>query len=150
MDQDPHEVSADEAPKAGNLQDCGEGEALPRTADIGLAEKEDGAGPSEAEATGDPKGRGHIASRHHRATDERADEKGHGGARAKIPHYLAPPRRRCQVEDSGKGRRRHQTKAQPLTGAGEENGFFDALANGPVAASDPAVTQGTQPCKRRS
>lgn len=34
---------------------------------------------------------------------------------------------------------------QFLTGAGEENGFFDALANGPVAASDPAVSQGTQP-----
>lgn len=28
---------------------------------------------------------------------------------------------------------------QWLTGAGEENGFFDALANGPVAASDPSV-----------
>jgi conjugal transfer pilus assembly protein TraF len=26
---------------------------------------------------------------------------------------------------------------QFLTGAGEENGFFDALANGPVAAADP-------------
>ncbi|BBF70659.1 conjugal transfer protein TraF [Sphingomonas bisphenolicum] len=34
---------------------------------------------------------------------------------------------------------------QFLTGAGEENGFFDALANGPVAASDPAVSQGAQP-----
>ena len=28
---------------------------------------------------------------------------------------------------------------QFLTGAGEENGFFDALANGPVAAGDPAI-----------
>lgn len=28
---------------------------------------------------------------------------------------------------------------QWLTAAGEENGFFDALANGPVAASDPRV-----------
>lgn len=26
---------------------------------------------------------------------------------------------------------------QFLTGAGEENGCFDALANGPVAATDP-------------
>ncbi|KMS58847.1 hypothetical protein V473_09495 [Sphingobium cupriresistens LL01] len=25
------------------------------------------------------------------------------------------------------------------TGAGEEGGFFDALANGPVAASDPSI-----------
>jgi conjugal transfer pilus assembly protein TraF len=28
---------------------------------------------------------------------------------------------------------------QFLTGAGEEGGFFDALANGPVAASDPSI-----------
>lgn len=34
---------------------------------------------------------------------------------------------------------------QFLTGAGEEYGFFDALANGPVAASDPA----TQPSGRQ-
>jgi conjugal transfer pilus assembly protein TraF len=34
---------------------------------------------------------------------------------------------------------------QFLTGAGEENGFFDALANGPVAASDPAVNPSRQP-----
>ncbi len=34
---------------------------------------------------------------------------------------------------------------QFLTGAGEEDGFFDALANGPVAASDPA----TQPSGRQ-
>jgi conjugal transfer pilus assembly protein TraF len=34
---------------------------------------------------------------------------------------------------------------QFLTGAGEENGFFDALANGPVAANDPAVSQSAQP-----
>lgn len=34
---------------------------------------------------------------------------------------------------------------QFLTGAGEENSFFDALANGPVAASDPAVSQSAQP-----
>lgn len=26
---------------------------------------------------------------------------------------------------------------QFMTGAGEEDGFFDALSNGPVAASDP-------------
>lgn len=31
---------------------------------------------------------------------------------------------------------------QWLTGAGEENGFFDALANGPVSPSDPRVTGG--------
>ena len=30
---------------------------------------------------------------------------------------------------------------QFLTGAGEENGFFDALANGPVAATDPMANQ---------
>ncbi|UZW57794.1 conjugal transfer protein TraF [Sphingobium sp. JS3065] len=30
---------------------------------------------------------------------------------------------------------------QFLTGAGEENGFFDALANGPVAAGDPMANQ---------
>lgn len=34
---------------------------------------------------------------------------------------------------------------QFLTGAGEEDGFFDALANGPVAASDPAARTGAQP-----
>ena len=34
---------------------------------------------------------------------------------------------------------------QFLPGAGEENGFFDALANGPVAANDPAVSQSAQP-----
>ena len=34
---------------------------------------------------------------------------------------------------------------QFLTGAGEEDGFFDALANGPVAASDPAARKGAQP-----
>jgi conjugal transfer pilus assembly protein TraF len=31
---------------------------------------------------------------------------------------------------------------QWLTGAGEENGFFDALANGPVSPSDPRVVGG--------
>ncbi|WP_145206614.1 conjugal transfer protein TraF [Sphingobium sp. B2] len=31
---------------------------------------------------------------------------------------------------------------QFLTGAGEENGFFDALANGPVAAVDPMANAG--------
>ena len=31
---------------------------------------------------------------------------------------------------------------QFLTGAGEENGFFDALANGPVAAADPMANPG--------
>jgi conjugal transfer pilus assembly protein TraF len=31
---------------------------------------------------------------------------------------------------------------QFLTGAGEEDGFFDALANGPVAASDPRAIAG--------
>lgn len=31
---------------------------------------------------------------------------------------------------------------QFLTGAGEEDGFFDALANGPVAATDPRVLGG--------
>ncbi|WP_242443468.1 conjugal transfer protein TraF [Sphingobium sp. LB126] len=31
---------------------------------------------------------------------------------------------------------------QWLTGAGEENGFFDALANGPVSPSDPRVIGG--------
>lgn len=31
---------------------------------------------------------------------------------------------------------------QFLTGAGEEDGFFDALANGPVSASDPRVIGG--------
>lgn len=31
---------------------------------------------------------------------------------------------------------------QFLTGAGEENGFFDALANGPVAAADPMANRG--------
>jgi conjugal transfer pilus assembly protein TraF len=31
---------------------------------------------------------------------------------------------------------------QFLTGAGEENGFFDALSNGPVAATDPRITGG--------
>lgn len=31
---------------------------------------------------------------------------------------------------------------QFLTGAGEENGFFDALANGPVAAADPMTNPG--------
>lgn len=31
---------------------------------------------------------------------------------------------------------------QFLTGAGEEDGFFDALANGPVAATDPRVIGG--------
>jgi conjugal transfer pilus assembly protein TraF len=31
---------------------------------------------------------------------------------------------------------------QFMTGAGEEDGFFDALANGPVAASDPSAVNG--------
>ena len=31
---------------------------------------------------------------------------------------------------------------QFLTGAGEEDGFFDALANGPVSATDPRVLGG--------
>lgn len=31
---------------------------------------------------------------------------------------------------------------QFLTGAGEENGFFDALGNGPVAAADPMANAG--------
>lgn len=34
---------------------------------------------------------------------------------------------------------------QFLTGAGEENGFFDSLANGPVAASDPAAAMVAKP-----
>jgi conjugal transfer pilus assembly protein TraF len=29
-----------------------------------------------------------------------------------------------------------------MTGAGEEDGFFDALANGPVSASDPRAQTG--------
>ena len=29
-----------------------------------------------------------------------------------------------------------------LTGAGEEDGFFDALGNGPVSATDPRVLGG--------
>jgi conjugal transfer pilus assembly protein TraF len=31
---------------------------------------------------------------------------------------------------------------QFLTGAGEENGFFDALSNGPVSATDPRALGG--------
>lgn len=38
---------------------------------------------------------------------------------------------------------------QFLTGAGEEDGFFDALANGPVSASDPRVIGGDTVSGRR-
>lgn len=38
---------------------------------------------------------------------------------------------------------------QFLTGAGEEDGFFDALANGPVSASDPRVIGGGMVSGRR-
>lgn len=39
---------------------------------------------------------------------------------------------------------------QFLTGAGEEGGFFDALSNGPVAASDPRAAGGEVPAAGRA
>ena len=37
---------------------------------------------------------------------------------------------------------KRQVAQEFLSGAGEENGFFDALSNGPVSATDPRALGG--------